>query len=273
MQLATTKSIVRITLLAAVFAVVFSAPSVYGAVGLPEELLDHYKVYRVAFPFPSGASVILEDQFGRSNHIVSSLEKFSVTAAKNPGPNQPPIVNPEAHLSWWTINDDGNTGVRRVVASHQFGEHELTTGKARYLLAPAAKNQPLPPQLPILDHFKCYDATGPGLVIDITLLTQFPTSPSPEHVRILDPVYFCNPTSKEREGEVNEILQPAAHLVCYKIIASPSSGITVQMSDQFLFNAQLILAESELLCIPAFKDQAVPVDEESTWGKLKSTYR
>jgi len=230
---------------------------------------NHYRVYK---SLAGGGSVtgpiILEDQFGESQHTFAVLEKFANPVDKSFGTGPPSgIYDPLFHQTWWAIDDPQVS--RTVVVENQFGSETWVTGDGRYLVLPATKNQspPGPPPQDRINHYKCYDATGPTRTdIAVGLVDQFLITP--ETVR--EPRYICNPVKKQIDGQVTDIVDPDTHLACYSI-STDNVLTTILVADQFGLWG-LIDLTSELLCLPSTKKIPTPT-EESSWGELKSIYR
>ena len=95
---------------------------------------------------------------------------------------------------------------------------------------------------PVLDHFKCYEATGSSVETQVTLLDQFEID---INFVVLRPLRFCNPVVKIH-GDRTEIANPTQHLVCYDV-ARP-----VHTENQF--DAEDFLVRKNMdLCVPSEK--------------------
>jgi hypothetical protein len=240
---------------------------------------DHYKVYWVdPANFIDGEGVALNDQFLLTWHtfVVRGAIKLAPPASKNGSI----IYDDILHYTWYEIVDPPRMQRKDVAYENQFGPAWLSAGDPRWLLTPAVKN-PLPDDpgkagFPIsnggvpANHYLCWDALGAPVSKIVTLETQFGFE---DDVKVLDPKYFCNPVMKQHAGVVYDIIDDQNHLVCYQLdpIHSPLVA-SVFVDDQFLQNNVMGPVESELICVPTFKEGYVQT-EKSTWGKLKSIYR
>lgn len=246
----------------AVACLVASAVLLAPAMANPIPVWNHYKTYMIGdlpiFQIPFE----LEDQFGDGFYTTIALEQLATPAQKN----SEPLADPELHYTWWVI--EGDEPGRWVVTENQFGEQGLYVEDARYLLNPALKNATDVPELPIANHFKCYEAAGPPVDVQVTLTTQFGT----EDVIVKEPVIFCNPAKKtDKYGNVYDIVEPDNHLVCYRLEPVHFLGIPAIVWDQFL-QEEVNLTHSQWLCVPSIKTGVVQA-EGPTWGRLKSIYR
>ncbi len=129
--------------------------------------------------------------------------------------------------------------------------------------APAAENQDFTvidkadSIIPNANHYKCYRITSdpPFEMRRVFLKDQFWST----WVRVIRPVYLCNPVWKTTEDGVTYAPpQPNAHLVCYEIVEdNPTPTWEVKTYDQF---GQLNFKgdAAQLLCLPAAKQVVVP---------------
>jgi hypothetical protein len=108
-----------------------------------------------------------------------------------------------------------------------------------------------------LDHFKCYvvtpvDGMSQFEKRSVVLEDQFQIA---EH-KVLVPQLLCNPVSKDG----SELVNPAAHLVCYEIDNNergPKEKPEVQTTDQF-GELELRVVTPRMLCVPATKEVVSP---------------
>jgi hypothetical protein len=94
----------------------------------------------------------------------------------------------------------------------------------------------------LVDHFLCYKAKGEPPYVVVDLEDEFGLLAG---VFVEQPDFFCNPVNKNGEG----ILNPTAHLTCYKIRAENEKRDVVvdnQFGEQFLETQK-----AELLCVPS----------------------
>jgi hypothetical protein len=228
-------------------------------------LIDHYKVYNLLTPEPSGLPVSLDDQFGPSSHTLLTRTKFANPVLKTIPPVDPvpfpgSLLHPFEHLSWWAISEP--FGPLAIQVSNQLGPLQpWVIGDAEYLLVPASKNSPFPVGIDLNQHYKCYIAlSGPELFIINQLSDQFGIFP---HV-LTTPRYFCNPVEKLGPPPLEPSGPPpipSDHLACYEI--GPNGDDAVTVADQVLVpNLPAIMDPAEMLCVPSFK--AIP--ETPTMG-------
>jgi hypothetical protein len=166
-----------------------------------------------------------------------------------------------AHLTWWELLEPYIPQPPRLVkAQDQFGRHELQVMDSRYLLVPALKNQPAGMDLPIKNHYLCYEAIGDPLQITVTLVDQFDST----SVVILHPEYFCNPCLKEmiQSGEIYPVVDTLAHMIVYRVDNRIPYQIVALFQDQF-GEYDLFLADNWYLCVPALKEEFTVIEPES----------
>ena len=118
----------------------------------------------------------------------------------------------------------------------------------------------------MLNHYKCYEAVGPTVVLEVSLVDQF----DDVTVVVLQGKYFCNPVEKTAAGITFPIVDEEAHMTCYLVDNPTPYDIQVYATDQF-GQWFIPLLENLCLCLPALK-QGVTATEESTWGRIKSIY-
>jgi hypothetical protein len=237
---------------------------------LPPPEWDHYLPFYVDPPYTWVEAIELDDQFGTSTHHQFVLTQFALPVDKN----QEGIYDDILHYTWWEIFNEEEG--RDVFVDNQFGTQLLHVTNARYLWNPALKNAnsadgstvPTPPDA---NHYKCYEASGQPVGLEVSLGHQFDPG---IHTQVLEPELFCNPTEKLHldTGLQNNIHQLDRHYVCYRIEPPVTLGFQIGFADQFLFDEFLNLDVSELLCVPTLKTGFVQT-EESSWGKLKAIYR
>jgi len=221
--------------------------------------VDHYKVYRTYGP-PMPGPIFLEDQFGFIDVPDMMLSRFATPASKN----GQMVYDPVAHQSWWELQVP--QPMRMVIARDQFGEHEWMLLDARYLINPALKND-ITPELPMANHYLCYDAQGPDAGVEVVLADQF----GEETVLVLHGIYFCNPVQKTApDGMVYPIVDPYAHLTCYLVDNPFINQISVLMRDQFV-EMPIDLFENDCLCLPALKRQVIEPNT-SEWDRIRSLF-
>ena len=116
-----------------------------------------------------------------------------------------------------------------------------------------------------LDHFLCYSAravppnpvtpsfTPPATVGLTDQFASFPAAP-----QIV--AQHCNPVQKTANGVTTPITNPAAHLLCWTIVARPQLPHVVQVSNQF-GTADLLTGQPRALCLPTWKSLTGPPNQ------------
>ena len=232
-----------------------------GAQIVPE---NHYLVYEVANPYTVDISVTLFDQFDEwfgdfsTNSLV--MDKFANPVDKN-GEG---MFNELVHQTWWRIDDPQET--KQVGFLNQFGHQNWDVGHGRYLVLPALKDQQ--GDIPIWNHYKCYDAEGPPVDFPVLLHDQWGGFTTVA----VAPVLFCNPCIKElASGERYEIVTPISHLAVYRLEPTLMGDVPAVAYDQFGI-WEIHAMEAIWLVLPTEKLTVVE-NETRTWGGVKSLYR
>lgn len=230
-------------------------------------LWDHYKVYltpNIGPPLP-GVPIILSDQFGVFTHEAGALQRVMNPVQKEVGPQVFPINDPILHYTWWSIFPPQPFSAL-VSATNQFGDHTLSVGNSVFLLNPALKSQTGSP--PVANHYKCYLCDGPPVNVPVGLTDQF------DHWSTVVgfPRYFCNPVQKQYRGEVDLILDPNQHYICYDLQPEDPNIFSATVTDQFIVNQSVQMGPGRYLCVPTYKT-GVTGAARDTWGKLKLLYR
>jgi hypothetical protein len=141
-------------------------------------------------------------------------------------------------------------------------------GGGQFLLNPALKN-PMPgEEIPVANHYKCYNCEGAAPNATVVLKDQFI-----ERTAIVGPpIWLCNPTKKTVVGgPTYDMVDPDQHLVCYQI-PGEVTDFSAAVTDQFVPGSQLRLIDYRYLCVPSTKHDPTQT-EQSTWGRLKTLYR
>jgi hypothetical protein len=228
--------------------------------GYNQPAIDHYKTYETAGPIINGP-IWLRDQFGETVVTFLRLAKVATPVSKN----GEAICDTIAHQTWWEFVNPEMP--RMVVAQDQFGTQDWILGDARYLVLPALKNSPAGDELPVLNHYKCYDAQGPTQTITVRLRDQFGTT----NVVVLEGRYFCNPCEKQiPDVGIYPIVDPLAHMTCYMVQGPLPYPIQVLVRDQFGMYP-VVLEQNLFLCLPALKLEVIQ-PESSEWNRIKALY-
>ena len=226
----------------------------------PAPPLDHFKCYDVVGAPPVSVSVYLADQFNEYSSVqVNYADWFCNPVTKVYGQNVTPIVNPDNHLTVYSITPkDMSTFV--VEVENQFGTQNLTVYGPVALAAPTWKLEPGPHGPPkYLDHYLLYEVMGGSdLNATVDLDDQFPGIA--ENVSVTTPIYFANPVLYKinySSGDETGAWNPEAHLVFYAISDNPEFWLSVVVSNQFDPGDQqsldLVPITGQLLAVPSAK--------------------
>jgi hypothetical protein len=217
----------------------------------------HFRCYIVSQQTPQPATpVTLSDQFLEDVTLeVDEPLQFCAPTSKN----GVEIEQPEEHLTMYGAA--ANLDPHLIVETEdQFGRRTLEAVGARVLLVPTQKvavkgvstGLPFPGRL---NHSWCYQVSGEPVDQDVTLTDQFRT----DTLRVEQPVLFCNPVEKVRDGQTTRIKERAVHLTCYDLHGPQQTVATrVQISNQFEQDT-FTITSFELLCVPSAKLGFEPV--------------
>jgi hypothetical protein len=218
---------------------------------------DHFRCYPIANPVNLAIAAQLQDQFDAAMGTLENITELTHLRFCNPVEKIvngviSPNFNPTHHLTMYQINPQAAV-TRTVTVRNQFGTQTLTTTAANTLAVPTGKalppTTPPPPATDCFDHYKCYAANGPALAsTSATLTDQFRT----DTVQVLQPVSFCNPVEKIRNGVTTPITKPTVHLVCYST-SVVHFRTTINIKNQFATNNNLTVQNPDLLCVPSLK--------------------
>ena len=100
-----------------------------------------------------------------------------------------------------------------------------------------------------LDYFKCYEADGEPVDVNVDLEDEFGVE---LQVLVGEPKLFCNPADKNGEGIKND----ESHLTCYEIEDDAEAEQVVVVTNQFSVQ-NLEVEDSELLCVPSEKLEVI----------------
>jgi len=220
---------------------------------------NHYLVREAFGTHTFTGQIELVDQFRDFTTTTVQFDKFALPVEKN----EEPMWNQQAHQTWWIISDPQS--IWWTILQNQFGNQVWQVKDSRYLVLPATKNDPTT-ILDDINHYKCYDAIGPALDIEVTLVDQFGSYT----MMVKEPVLFCNPVEKTVDGVTYPIINNEAHLACYRVEPFVPSDRDVIAYDQF-GDWQITVHEPCWLCVPSLKLETVP-NQNSTWGAIKSLY-
>ncbi len=132
-------------------------------------------------------------------------------------------------------------------------------------MLPANKNQP--PGWPTdRNHYLAYQASGPVVDIPVVLQDQWNTV----SVVAAEPEMWLNPVRKTHNGQIFPIVDPVAHLACYRLLPPMPAFHPAVASDQFGV-WQIEALDHCWLCVPSYK-RVVVGTEPKTWGDIKALY-
>jgi hypothetical protein len=224
----------------------------------PMPTLDHFKCYQVEGGQSLGTDVYLKDQFGTFRATVKDAELFCNPVEKLHGNVTTPILNPDHHLTVYTIDCKEKSKIWQVEVDNQFGSQNLTVQGPVALAVPTWKLYPGNHTEPIgLDHYLLYKvilAAPMEVVVDLN--DQFGDEPG---VVLTAPVYFANPVLKVpyvqygsggEAAEVPGLVYPEVHLVFYPEIVANE---VVVIKNQFVDNDWLNVIGCHLLAVPSEK--------------------
>ncbi len=224
---------------------------------------NHFKFYGVdeAMAEYVGKDVQLVDQFGAIDATVGWPLFFGNPVEKVHGDVVTPIGDKDHHLTFYSLEYEGEPQSWRVMVNNQFqDDQELTVFGPVALAVPTQKGDHEAPVC--LDHFLVYEVVyEPFPEVGVFLSDQF----TEEDVVVWEPLYFANPVQKEDASGVTDIQNPDEHLVFY-YIEGESFSTTIQTVNQF-GEWTLGLTDPELLAVPSQKiswDQ--PLDHFKVYG-------
>ncbi len=242
---------------------------------------DHYLCYK-SFGSFLRQEVNLVDQFDDVNFDVLKPKMFCNPAIKPIRDPEVGILNPEAHLLSYKINEAHREPrhVRQTVVMHDqfFSALTLQTVNPDRLMVPSGKS--LDGSIPndpagSINHFKCYRVrTLNGFQeIPVNIADQFTDDinnlidPLDADVEIegkdlvlIRPTRMCTPVDKNGEGIVEnpdaDQADPRDHLMCYRVKTEKGARlnrrIEVTSNNQFR-NEDLVLKRELEFCAPATK--------------------
>ena len=218
------------------------------------ECLNHYLVYLVLeTEFPQ-VDVNLKDQFIPDGedatvwgpyYFANPVQKTVVGSS-----DVAEIEDPDLHWVLYDIEDGQPTSIGKTIQiANQFGDDQILDLTYRDTLA--VPSQKIAPPVPLLDHFKCYWASGPtlqGVYVDY-IEDQFGYF---ENVEVLWASQFCNPVEKVHGAVTTPIANPDNHLTVYDINV-PQEGWNVVVDNQFGSDQELTVIGPVALAVPTQK--------------------
>jgi hypothetical protein len=214
---------------------------------------NHFKLYHVESPGGfEPFDVKLQDQFHKEPipAKVIKLAFFANPVEKRHGENFYKIPDPNAHLTWYKIEEEKKPVLRTVKIENQFGGQILKVSEAMFLLVPTEKIEEGSSMPKEFNHFKAYKAEGEDIK-PVTVYLRDQWDKDLVKYEIKTPAYFCNPVSKNGEP----IYDSKYHLTCYFLDRkepSPGAPKSIDTKDQF-GKRQLWPQASFILCVPTKK--------------------
>lgn len=213
--------------------------------------LDHFTVYDATGQLDPPI-VTMQDQFQILTRDLGATRFLLVPARKN----AEPLLDPASHLTCYTIPTGSPPPLppgSTINLTHQFAQSTTwTLGPAIVACIPTEK---FPPQNVTIDHFICYQATGPTLTVGATFVDQFYGFTH----QLTTPFMFCSPATKgigppPLPNLPPPVQDPQSHLACYNLnpIGPPPTLPAVPIRNQFGTDA-LQLGQRRIACLPATK--------------------
>jgi hypothetical protein len=214
--------------------------------------LDHFTVYDATGQLNPPIATF-QDQFQIQTRDLGPTVFLLVPARKN----AEPLLDPISHLTCYQLPTGSPPPLPlppQITIRHQFANPTtLTLGPAFVACIPTEK---FPPQQVTIDHFVCYQATGPTLSVGATFLDQFQGFTH----QLTTPFMFCSPATKGLGAPPlpdlpPPVMDPTSHLACYNItpFAPPPAIGEVPIRNQFGTDL-LTLQQRRFACLPATKE-------------------
>lgn len=138
-----------------------------------------------------------------------------------------------------------------------------TGGIVAGLVTASAAAQPLPAKPPPINHQLCYRATAKGFKIPKGVILKNALSPTGFKPRITAVAFHCNPVQKSIQGGATfKITNPLAHLLCFNLTAPPQKPQHLVFAPNQFGQADLIVGQPNLLCLPSWKRLTGPPGEK-----------
>jgi len=228
--------------------------------------VDHQLCYTAAglhFRVPSGVRLI--DQFSPNGFVPKispTLDVHCNPAEKIlPTGHVVPITNPNAHLACFPLAPASRQPTPTVQVTNQFGTGTLIPGQPNLVCLPSWKSLTGPPGKkpatpPGLNHFTCYPvklAPGsapykpPPVMLKDEFATKGPVGATVSRI----PIELCLPTEKIVGTHVFPIINPAMHLLCFPVTATP---VIPKVWDENQFGTSVAQVHAtNWLCVPSTK--------------------
>jgi hypothetical protein len=220
---------------------------------------QHFRCYIISSQTPQPAQAItLDDQFtsGPMSTMVGEPVMFCPPTVKTVGAEEFPIEDEQEHYALY--NAPGVAAPRTVLVTDQFGTNvpwQITT--PRFVMVPTAKTigGVTFDDRDNMNHYWCYEASGPRLNVRATLEDQFS---GPDAVRVTRPTLFCAPAEKVHGTQTFPILDEDLHLACYEIHGKQKTQQHTLTAENQFETDQWQTSSWAILCAPAEKTLPTP---------------
>jgi hypothetical protein len=220
----------------------------------PTPNLRHFQCYSVSRrAFNKIPGVPLDDELGPGTVDVKGPKRLCNPVNKN---NEDPSApfSPD-HLVSYGIRQTAPrfTRVEGLRVANQFGTFVIDAKKPALLMIPSTKSAAAPPPQPVnpeVDHLKCYNVRAARfLTSGVQVQDQFGTL----SIDVRKPSSLCVPANKNGEG----ILNPAAHLLCYRVRTTPRTPKFQRPGSFFVANQlgpnSFVVRGLRELCVPSVR--------------------
>lgn len=216
---------------------------------------DHFLVYDVTDVPTEKWTVKLEGQFDEKPKEVTivSITHWANVVGKQHKDSKGKVRDKHAHFTVYRFKQPEPEPRRTVRYDNQFGQGSIDVKMPLFLLVPAEKRSDPDSKPPTrLDHYKVYEVskvnTAPPPPV-VELKDQFGTL---QQVAVGEPVFFCVPAVKHREGEKpTKLFNRKNHMVVYQLPALKQRG-PVKFKDQFM-DFELAVQRPLYLMVPTHK--------------------
>lgn len=209
-----------------------------------QSALDHFMCYVVRGKNLAVPNILLQDEFDLLQGLVENVTVNRAVYFCNPvikahGGVITQITDINAHLKWYSITPKELVPTRTILVDNQFGDGQvIKLRQPRWLAVPARKDDH--PLSQLLDHYKCYQASGAAVNAKVSLQDQFETD---RDFTVYKPVRYCNPVRKTHNNVIFPVRNAEDRLVCYDV-ARP-------LSTQDQFGAENLFVRKMDLCVPS----------------------
>ncbi len=216
--------------------------------GSVETVENHYTIIRSRWEGQGVATVELQGMFDERPVLsdIGLIRFVGIPAQKN----REAIVHPMRFQLWRKILESEQPH-REVTYRDQFGEHDIVTDQAEWLILPSINET-----LAIGDlskgegqHYVAYDVIERTSINQTVVITD---ALGTREVTLTAPEFFAVPVEKNHAGTSSRIIDDRVHLAIYRMQQTVSVDVTVDMGDQFR-NESVDLFIIFYLAVPAEK--------------------